>query len=163
MRTCIATMLRIFSFQLKPNVRLFVKMLKQRLKKQLGLRLASEDTLKTVRFIKEMHDKNKNKEAVAEMLFRIEHQTEHKEFFIELLRKVYNEVIDQMYIYFESPEFVNDPVEWESVFSNIFESVMDSKAELFAQHASEKYGLDELSEPEFWDKVTKEIEEMTQT
>lgn len=162
----LASILRQLSLRLadSPVRRKFIEMLKKFL---LGIvHTASDEMLEDAQFIKQMYDKNKNPDAVGLMLVQkaLGHQTiNHQDFLMESLTRVYKEVAKQMYEYFGSSEATDDPMSWRGVYANVFESVMDSKAEQFVQQAAENHGLNEVPESEFWSQVTHEIEELTRT
>jgi len=163
----IATILKILSMKLadSPAKRKFMEMLKKFLLGRVT-HTASDELLEDVQFIKQMHAKHKNPDAVGLMLVSKalgHHTIDHQDFIMESLTRVYREVVKQMYEYFGSSEATNDPMSWRGVYANIFESVMDSKAEQFVQQAAEHHGLNEVPEPEFWSQVTHEIEELTRT
>lgn len=162
--THLANVLRILSLHLA-NSQLRRKFL-DKLKKYLlgrGTRTASDRILEEVNFIKEMYDRGKKSDAVALMLAQKElkgKSVDHQDFFDEVLRHVYQKVVQNMYEYFKSPEVSEDPVSWRGVFQNSFEAAMGS-ADQFVQQSAQKNGLDEISEPEFWNTVMNEIEGMT--
>jgi len=143
----------------------FVELLKKYLlDKHPKKHTAADEMLEEAQFVHQMHTKHKSPDAVAVMLAQEEMghtAVDHKDFFAETVRQIYQEVVKQMYEYFDSPEFTDDPMNWREVYANIFESVADSKAEQYAQKAAERNGLDEMPESEFWAMVSGEIEELT--
>ena len=143
----------------KRFLELFKKLLLRR------TRTASDDTLDEVEFVHQMHQKNKNPEAVAVMIAQKVLKGEamnHGDFLEEMTRTVYKEVIKQMYEYFESPEVSSDPMDWREVYNNIFESVADEKAGLIAQQVADRKGLNEMPEELFWAAVSEDIEDLIQ-
>ena len=163
--THIATVLRILSERLATTAfRQFVEKLKKLLLSGHPHRTASDETLENVQFLKEMHDKKKPPDVVAVMLAQKElghASVDHKNFFEETFRRVYRETIKQMYDYFDSPEASSDPLDWREVFNNIFQAVVDERAEDFSRLSAEDYGLDEVPEDVFWNAAKAEIEELT--